>query len=141
MRGFIRVLCIRLGRGRYPGASPDLVGANTSNWDFWGWRFMYGESAPQLKAIGHHLEGMAPSSCPVERSFSLPESIHSLARTILTHDKVSNLLFIHTNVKFLVATTPTTSISSFFKSIVTDSDHDDDVSSGDEGSEADKQTG
>lgn len=45
------------------GASLDLEGVMTSNWDLWGWCSMYGESALQLKAIGQQLAGMAPSSC------------------------------------------------------------------------------
>jgi len=85
----------------------------TSKWDLWGWWSAYGESAPQLKAIGQQLTGMEPSSCPVERSFSLQKSVRSLVRNILTHEKVSKLILYTPTSTLRVATTSRPSISSF----------------------------
>lgn len=61
---------------RVPGAPVDIPGLLTFQWDLWGWWSLYGGFRPQLLEIGKALAGLFPSSCPVERYFSLQKSIH-----------------------------------------------------------------
>jgi hypothetical protein len=44
---------------------------------------------------------MVPSSCLVERSFSLQMRIHSAVRNRLAHETVRELMFVHWNLKLL----------------------------------------
>jgi len=76
------------------------------------------------------LAGMVPSSCSVERSFSLQKSIHSLVRNRLTHEKVAQLMFVHTNINLLGGSDLDVEHLEFLKSVVLDSDSDDDGGSG-----------
>eukprot|EP00170_Pyropia_yezoensis_P001424 contig_6275_g1428 len=86
---------------RKPGATVNVESLRNSEWDLWGWWSLYGGSTPGLREIGKALAGMSPSSCDVERSFSLQKSIHSLIRNRLTHDRVSKLMFVHTNLNLM----------------------------------------
>jgi len=86
---------------RKPGAPLDVAQVMNSDWDLWGWWSMYGGSTKALCEIGKALAGMVPSSCSVERSFSLQKSIQSLVRNRLTHEKVAQLMFVHTNINLL----------------------------------------
>jgi len=70
----------------------------------------------------------------------LQKSIHSLVRNRPTHDRVSNLMFFHTNVNFLGGYGLDAEHLENVQSIVKDPDHDDVVSSDSEGTEADEQT-
>lgn len=89
------------GAARRPGAAVDVASLMASEWDLWGWWTLFGGSTPALREIGKALAGMSPSSCAVERSFSLQKSIHSLIRNRLTHDRVAKLMFIHTNLNLM----------------------------------------
>jgi len=86
---------------RKPGAPLDVAQVMNSDWDVWSWWSMYDGSAKALREIGKALAGMVPSSCSFERSFSLQKSIHSMVRNKLTHEKVSKLMFVHTNINLL----------------------------------------
>jgi len=86
---------------RIPGSAVGVAHVMASNWDPLGWWVLYGSSAPELREIGKAVAGMVPSSCPVERSFSVQKSIHTLVRNRLAHDKVAMLMFLHTNLSFL----------------------------------------
>ena len=102
---------------RVPGVLVDIEGVMASQWDLWGWWAVYGGSSPQLREIGKALAGMTPSSCPVERSFSLQGSIHSLVRNRLTHDKVAKLMFVYTNMKLVSGTDLSAEQLDFFMSV------------------------
>jgi hypothetical protein len=62
---------------------------------------MYGGDAPELRRIAIAVLGMAPSSCPVERSVYLQKSIHTTSRNRLGHARVKNLVFCHSNMNLL----------------------------------------
>jgi hAT family C-terminal dimerisation region len=51
-----------------------------------------------LATRGH---AMVPSSCPVERSFSLQKRIHSKVQNRLAHETVRQLMFMYYNLKVL----------------------------------------
>jgi len=93
---------------------------------------LYGGSAKELREMGMTLAGMVPSSCSVERSFSLQKSIHSLVRNRLTHEKVARLMFVHTSINLLGGSDLDMEHLEFLKSVVLDSDSGDDGGS-DEG--------
>jgi len=83
-----------------PAAPLDVAQVMNSEWALWGWWSMYGGSAKALREIGKALARMVPSSCSVERSFSLQKSIHAMVRNRLTHKKVAQLIFVHTDINF-----------------------------------------
>ena len=105
---------------RKPGMEVDIASIMTSCWDALGWWSLYGGSAPELQKIGEALSGISPSSCPVERSFSVQKSIHTLVRSRLAHDKVAKLMFVHTNLSFLEGRDGLANLPGFLQSVVED---------------------
>ena len=81
--------------------------------------------------IGKALAGMVPSSFSIERSFSLQKSIHSMVRNRLTHKKVAQLMFVHTNINFLGGGDLDVEHLDFLQSVVVDSSGDENCASGD----------
>jgi len=61
---------------------------------------------------------MSPSCCPVERSFSVQKSIHTLVRNRLAHDKVAKLMFVHTNLSVLEGRDGLANLPGFLQSVV-----------------------
>jgi len=103
---------------RKPGMAVDIASIMTSSWDALGWWSLYGGSAPELREIGKALAGMSPSCCPVERSFSVQKSIHTLVRNRLAHDKVAKLMFVHTNLSVLEGRDGLGNLPGFLQSVV-----------------------
>jgi len=107
---------------RMPGTPLDVASVMNSEWDPFGWWSLDGGSAKELCEIGMALAGTVPSSFSVERSFSLQKSIHSLVRNRLTHEKVAQLMFVHTNINLLGGSDLDVEHLEFLKSVVLDSD-------------------
>lgn len=58
-------------------------------------------STPHVKSIAITLLSMSPSTCPIERSFSVLDTIHKKARNQSGQDRVEDLLFIVINSRLL----------------------------------------
>jgi len=125
---------------RKPGAPLDVAQVMNSDWDLWGWWSMYGGSAKALREIGKALAGMVPSSYSVERSFSLQKPIHSMVRNRLTHEKVAQLMFVHTNIHLLGGGDLDVEHLDFLQSVVVDSGGDENCESGDGESDVGDET-
>jgi len=102
-----------------------------SVWHFWGFWSMYRGSAEALRHIFKALTGMVPSSCSVERSFSLQKSILSRMRNRLMHENVAQLTFVHTNIILMGGGDLDIEHLDFLKSVMVDAGGDESDGSND----------
>jgi hAT family C-terminal dimerisation region len=91
---------------RKPGANQSVALLIANGWRPDGWCGEVGSDTLELCRVATRILAMVPSSCPVERSFSLQKRIHSKVRNRLAHENMCQLMFVHCNLKLPGLTGP-----------------------------------